>query len=164
MRLNLTSIIHTPGTQLPFDLSFDFRSLELSGQQPLTEPVRMTGQVRNQAGMLLLEGALSTTLQLHCDRCGRAYEEETHIPLSFPLAEELAGEDEGEFILLEEGELDLEDLAYTSFILGMDTKHLCSENCKGLCSACGADLNEESCRCKAETDPRWQALSQLLDT
>ena len=65
--------------------------------------------------------------------------------------------------LLENGEVDVGDLAYTAFLLAMDTKHLCSEDCKGLCPGCGVNLNREPCRCKKQVDPRWAALEQLLD-
>ena len=64
---------------------------------------------------------------------------------------------------LERDELALGDLVRETFILEMDTKHLCSEECKGLCAKCGADLNGGSCRCKPDIDPRLAALAQLLD-
>ena len=38
-----------------------------------------------------------------------------------------------------------------------------SEDCKGLCSRCGADLNLGPCACGKEIDPRLAVLSQLLD-
>ena len=45
--------------------------------------------------------------------------------------------------------------------MNVEGKYLCSEDCKGLCSTCGADLNEGECGCsKGNIDPRW---SQLLD-
>ena len=50
-----------------------------------------------------------------------------------------------------------------AFVLAMDTKNLCSDDCKGLCPKCGADLNQGPCSCRPETDPRWAALSQLLN-
>ena len=31
------------------------------------------------------------------------------------------------------------------------------------CPKCGADLNIGPCQCKPETDPRWAALSKLLN-
>ena len=61
------------------------------------------------------------------------------------------------------GKVDVEDLARTAFILGMDTKTLCSEDCKGLCARCGADLNLGPCSCKKEVDPRLAALAKLLE-
>ena len=57
------------------------------------------------------------------------------------LAEELQNEENDEIVLLEDGMVDVGDLARTAFILDMDTKTLCSEDCKGLCPRCGADLN-----------------------
>ena len=56
----------------------------------------------------------------------------------------------------------VEELARDAFILDMDTKFLCSEDCKGLCSGCGANLNREACRCKKAVDPRLAKLAQLL--
>ena len=76
----------------------------------------------------------------------------------------MEGEEDGEIVLLDDGEIDIGDLAYTAFILDMDTKHLCSEDCKGLCSKCGKDLNEGDCDCpKKEIDPRLAILQKLLD-
>ena len=72
------------------------------------------------------------------------------------------GED-GELIPLENGQLDLDEAAATAFVLGMDTKNLCSDDCKGLCAKCGADLNLGPCGCGPDVDPRLAALAQLLD-
>ena len=53
-------------------------------------------------------------------------------------------------LLIAEDEVDLAELARDAFILDMDTKTLCSEDCKGLCPRCGADLNLGPCSCKKE--------------
>ena len=60
-------------------------------------------------------------------------------------------------------ELDLDEVVTTAFVLAMDTTNLCSEDCKGLCAKCGADLNLGPCGCRPEVDPRLAALAQLLD-
>ena len=57
----------------------------------------------------------------------------------------------------------VDELMQEVFLLEMDMKNLCSEDCKGLCSGCGADLNREPCRCKKEIDPRLAKLAQLLE-
>jgi uncharacterized protein len=79
------------------------------------------------------------------------------------LAEELQNEDSDDIVLLEAGQVDVGELARTAFILEMDTKTLCSEDCKGLCSRCGADLNLGPCGCKKEGDPRLAVLAKLLE-
>jgi uncharacterized protein len=41
-------------------------------------------------------------------------------------------------------------------------KTLCSENCKGLCPVCGANLNACSCGCSAlPVDPRLAILKNI---
>ena len=69
----------------------------------------------------------------------------------------------GDIVLLEAGTVDVGDLARTAFLLDMDTKPLCSEDCKGLCPRCGADLNLGPCSCGKETDPRLAVLAKLLE-
>ncbi len=163
MRLNLREIIHVPGASLPFDFEMDFSNLEWNGEKPAVRPVRVTGQVRNMAGALVLECEAFTTLELNCDRCLAPFTRDMRVRLDTLLATELAGEESDEIILLEKDELALGDLVRETFILEMDTKHLCSEACKGLCAKCGANLNESSCNCKPDIDPRLAALAQLLD-
>ena len=164
MRLNLKNIINVPGGVCPFSYELDLSDLEFGGAHPIDQPVRVTGQVRNMAGALVLEGTAATTLHLVCDRCAKPFAREKTVRLETLLAQELADErSDDEIVLLEDGEVDVGDLARTAFILGMDTKTLCSEDCKGLCPRCGADLNLGPCSCGKETDPRLAVLAKLLE-
>ena len=54
--------------------------------------------------------------------------------------------------------LDLVDLAAEQFQLALPMKPLCRDDCQGLCSRCGADLNRGRCACPANADPRWESL------
>lgn len=163
MRLDLREIIHVPGASLPFSFQLDLSQEEFFGEHPIPRPVTVEGSVKNIADVLVLEGEAKSLLDYTCDRCMSGFSRKKTVPLSFLLAETLEGEDDGEIVLLEDGEIDVGELAYTAFILDMDTKHLCSEDCKGLCPGCGVNLNQEPCRCKKQADPRWAALEQLLN-
>ena len=163
MRLNLREMIHTPGASIPFDFQLDLSELDFYGEKPVKSPLRVYGQVRNAAGALMLEGRAVTTLELVCDRCGKTFRREKIVPIDTLLATELEDEENADIVLLDEDALDIGELATTAFILAMDTKNLCSEDCKGLCPGCGVNLNETPCRCRPETDPRLAALAQLLD-
>ena len=163
MLLNVKPILHTPGKQLDFQFSMDLSDLEFAGHYPVTQPVEVTGQVRNTADVLELELTARTTLDAVCDRCGKEFSREKEITYQCLLAEELQNEDNDEIVLLEDGQADVGDLARTAFILGMDTKTLCSEDCKGLCPRCGADLNLGPCSCRKEVDPRLAVLAKLLE-
>ena len=163
MRLNLKDIIHVPGASIPFEFELDYTGMEFNGETPVTEPVRVSGRVRNVADALLLEGEAVTTLSLVCDRCLKPFSQELTLPVSMLLAEELEDEENDEIVLLENGEADLDEIFTTALVLSMDAKHVCSEDCKGLCPTCGANLNDGPCGCRKEIDPRLAALAQLLD-
>ncbi len=163
MRLDLRDIIHVPDASKPFRFQLDLSDLEFYGKHLITRPVQVEGSVTNHAGALVLEGTASSLLDLACDRCGKEFSRKKVVPLDCLLATELEDEENDEIILLDGNEVDLDEVAGTAFILAMDTKNLCSEDCKGLCAKCGADLNNGPCGCRPEVDPRLAALAQLLD-
>ena len=163
MLLNVKPILHTPGKRLDFQFELDLSDMEFSGRCPISRPVAVSGEVRNTAGILELSLNARSTLDAVCDRCGKAFVQEKDVLFACMLAEELQNEENDEIVLLEDGMVDVGDLARTAFILDMDTKTLCSEDCKGLCPRCGADLNLGPCSCKKETDPRLAVLAKLLE-
>ena len=163
MLLNVKPILNTPGKRLDFQFELDLSDMEFSGRYPISRPVAVSGEVRNTAGILELTLNAKSTLDAVCDRCGKAFAQEKDVPFACMLAEELQNEENDEIVLLEDGMVDVGDLARTAFILDMDTKTLCSEDCKGLCPRCGANLNLGPCSCKKETDPRLAVLAKLLE-
>ena len=164
MKLDLKPLAQQPGGVLPFALQADLSGVEWNGAQPFVQPVRVEGQVRNRAGALELKARLETVLSLSCDRCARPFQREKTVEYETLLAFELANEESDDIVVLnKDGELELDELMREVFLLEMDTKNLCSPDCKGLCSGCGADLNSEPCRCKKEIDPRLAKLAQLLE-
>ena len=164
MRLDLRNVIHVPDAKKSFQYQLDLSQLDFWGRKPICRPVSVEGSVTNHAGALILSGTACSVLDLVCDRCGKEFSREKVVPLDSLLADKLENEDsEDDIILLSGSELDLDEAVTTAFVLAMDTKSLCSENCKGLCPKCGADLNLGPCGCRPEPDPRWAALAQLLD-
>ena len=163
MLIDVRPILHTPGKRLDFQFTLDLSNLDFNGRTPAKEPVAVDGFIRNSADVLNLEMTAKTTLDAVCDRCGKEFRQEKSVFYSCVLAEEVQNEDNDEIVLLENGKVDVGDLARTAFILDMDTKTLCSEDCKGLCPRCGADLNLGPCSCKKEIDPRMAALAKLLE-
>ena len=164
MKLNLKRFAQEPGAVLPFDFELDLSRVEWNSRRPFAHNLRITGRVRNMAGAMMLDAKLSCVLSLVCDRCSKSFEREKTVEYETLLAFELANGESDDIVLLDgNGELDLDGLMEEVFLLEMDTKNLCSEDCKGLCSGCGADLNREPCRCKKEIDPRLAKLAQLLE-
>ncbi len=163
MILDVKRIINTPGGRIDLRFEQDLSDVDFGGVCPAVRPVSVVGQVRNIAGMLRLQLEMDTTLSCVCDRCAARFDKPFHLPLEYLLAEELEDEENDEILLLDNGTVDLAELVREAFILNMDTKTLCREDCKGLCPGCGANLNYEACRCKKEIDPRLAALAKLLE-
>ena len=161
--LDVRPILYAPGQSIDFRLSLDLSGLDFGGRRPITRPVDVSGTVRNRADALFLELSASTTLDASCDRCGKRFQLPKSTEFHCVLAESLQDDDNEEIVLLQDGQVDVGELARTAFVLDMDTKTLCSEDCKGLCPRCGANLNEGPCACAPEPDPRWAALASLLD-
>ena len=163
MLLNVQKIINAPGERIEFQFDLDLSDVDFGGLYPAQDPVVVTGDVRNTAGMLLLQFTASTTLKSVCDRCLKPFDNPTSVQCSYVLAEEVEDERSDSIIVLENGCVDAGDLARTAFILEMDVKTLCSEDCKGICPGCGVNLNQGSCTCKIEVDPRLAVLAKLLE-
>ena len=163
MVLNVQKIINAPGERMDFQFDLDLSGVDFGGRYPVQKPVVVSGDVRNVAGMLLMQFTANTVLDSVCDRCLKEFSQDKEIRYECMLADELEDEENDDIILLEDGCVDLGDLAKTMFILEMDSKTLCSEDCKGICPGCGVDLNQGSCTCKKEVDPRLAVLAKLLE-
>jgi uncharacterized protein len=59
-------------------------------------------------------------------------------------------------------ELDLTETLKQYRLAGLLLAPLCREDCAGICSQCGVDLNENSHDCEPALDPRWEKLRELL--
>ena len=165
MKLGLSKIIETPGASVPFSTSVDLSDLCYGVSYPVSEPVVAEGLVRNTAGVLMMTGSIRTTIHGICDRCAAEFDRDIDFPIDVVLVTEFANEEnEDEWVFPLEGDsADLDDIVRTVFVLNLDSKLLCKEDCAGLCCRCGKNLNDGPCNCQKELDPRFAALKQLLE-
>ncbi len=72
------------------------------------------------------------------------------------------GASETEIGYYDDGSLLLEDVLREQVLLSLPARTLCREDCKGICSRCGANGNNDPCSCEATpADPRWSALAGI---
>ncbi|MBR5542975.1 MAG: DUF177 domain-containing protein [Oscillospiraceae bacterium] len=161
MQINIKQLRDRDISVLPFEFVTDISDIEPT----VASPVKVSGEIRNQADVIILSMTIEAERNLVCDRCAKEFSRVTSVPFEACVVDHLDNEDdEDDFIICETDLLEIGELAVSMFILGFDSKNLCSEDCKGLCQICGANLNEQTCDCKEESiDPRLQILSQLLD-
>ena len=163
MRLNLREIINIPGGCIPFSYELDLSGLDFESVKAIKSPVPIKGTIKNIAGVLTLNAAVPIDMVCICARCLREFSMNRVLHVEAVLADELQDEDNPDIFLLDGDYIDLDEVIITYFVLNMDQKFLCREDCKGLCEKCGKNLNEGPCDCRPDIDPRLAALQQLLD-
>ena len=162
MKLDLRKIMDNPGSSLPFEYELPTERLDFPSVRQYVKKPYAAGCIYNEAGVLQLKGNIHAEMCCVCDRCGCDFRYVKDTQLNAAIVEEDDGENPENFVL-EGDEIDLDDVLSTCFILDMDTKLLCKEDCKGLCPKCGKNLNLGPCGCQKEIDPRFAVLEQLLD-
>ena len=158
MFIQLEAIFNGGVERLPLDYEFDFSKEELGGVFPFTTPVILKGEIRNTAGIVTIEAKADFSMDVTCDRCAEDITLDFTVDVEHGLVATLNHEDNDDYILLEDMQLDVRQLTLEDIYLALPGKFLCDEDCKGLCSECGANLNETSCNCEKPIDPRWAAL------
>ena len=72
-------------------------------------------------------------------------------------------DEESTFVSPGENQVSLDGKIYENLMADIPIRIVCKDDCKGLCSHCGVNLNFEQCACTDDVDPRWEALQKLKD-
>jgi uncharacterized metal-binding protein YceD (DUF177 family) len=143
------------------------------------ERLRGTLNFVNGGDLVNIDGEVHTTLALPCSRCLA----DAHLPVSiepdehFPIDQvchpnrQPEEDDELDIVLstviyLDQGRpiLDLDELLRQWLVAELPIRILCKDDCAGLCTTCGANLNETTCTCAPATENKpLGALASLLE-
>jgi uncharacterized protein len=152
-----------PGTVLLFE----------GGTHRVFRDFQVEGTLQRSGLVFRLRGTLKGVLETECDRCLSRFDRpvETDIEVRAVLGEgevppKAAGgggeEEVAPIYLTAQTALDLSDAIREAVLLEIPIKNLCAEDCRGLCTQCGANQNLETCSCdRASRDQRWSALREL---
>ena len=109
-----------------------------------------------------MDGTLDAELELICGRCLEPFDFRDRIGIRHSLQPEGRELDPDAFAY--EGEtFDLGSMVRELVEVNLPMKPLCSEACRGLCPACGANWNRGACQCRPESEgPLAVALKKLI--
>lgn len=164
VKVNVAKVRYSEGESILFDLVEEFSSFDL-GSEALSfhAPVHVQLQVNKTNRAMLVYGNIQTELEATCGRCLETYV----CPLSLSFHDEWvfraqATEDLLESaLLLDKDEVDITERIFEQIVLALPMKFICSAECQGLCSVCGANRNLTSCHCgEDDINPRFAALGQ----
>lgn len=143
LRVNVGFLLNQPaGTSreitfdLPdFKLSPDFETTSLNGNIRITRtPQGVLGQVDFKANM-----------PATCVRCLEDYIQSLHTNFTELFSYKSHPTIELGMVIPEDGNIDFAPLVREYLLLEVPIKLLCKEDCKGLCSICGENLNQTTC-------------------
>jgi uncharacterized protein len=184
MRVNIDEIKET-GLERSWDVTRDQLDEVVRDDRAgyrAAAPARVSARLEKLARRVRLRAA--TRAELNCP-CGRCLAPVTlAVPVEFelslvpddeapPQSEEGRDREEGppggSFRAEEADEehyhgkvIDLDPILREQILLSLPAYPVCRESCKGLCPACGQDLNERECGCDRHVpDPRWAGLEKL---
>lgn len=134
------------------------------GESEFVGPVRVRVRAVRVGDWVEVEGSLDTTARLTCGRClaefvaplgGEFALTYTHGPDAETGGAETQEKEieasETELIYFRGEEIDLTEAVQEQVILALPLRALCTQDCKGLCAGCGADLNHGACTCGPST-------------
>jgi uncharacterized protein len=171
MIFNVAQLMKSPvGTSFSSDIHEE--DIQLDEDVKVIGPIDGHVRMRRVDQGLLVDGWVDLTIELTCARCLKQFEQPMHVPFEerfYPTVDVITGvslpsiEEEDVFPINEHHEVDLTEAIRQAVILSIPMMPLCKEDCAGLCSQCGHDLNLGPCNCEPiEIDNRLSVLQTLL--
>ena len=165
MLIDLSDIIKDYGGKLKISRDFNMQDIDCMGESfTFIGDCHLDGYIMNNTKSLELNATVTGKAEAHCARCQKP----VTIDVSFPVLEILVREDgeidQDEDVVVYSGhEIEITDILVNSFMMNASGRYLCSEDCRGLCSHCGTDLNLSDCDCNKEyIDPRLEKLAEIM--
>jgi uncharacterized protein len=118
------------------------------------EPAHVQLELRQADRMLAVTGTVDANVAGQCDGCLEDVNMLVHVDVDERL-DPAHGRDVdpfGESNVLTGERLDVADLAQQNVVSALPMGLRCSQDCKGLCELCGANLNTEECSCIRSSD------------
>ena len=123
-------------------------------------------------GELVVVGTVSLEISVPCRRCAEpvAGAQETSFDGRFVVHGNPRANADSEqydpdvFALDQHGSIDLTELLRETAIASISPNVICRDDCAGLCTVCGNNLNDRDCGCEEyDVDSRWAPLKELLE-
>ena len=128
----------------------------------LLKPVYFSCDIYKMINDVRVKGSISTQIESNCDRCMDTfaldingdfeiyYRPKPHQRLKD--REDMSPEELG-ILYYQNDTIDLHSTIKDSIQLEIPMKLLCEDNCLGLCTQCGTNLNKVKCQCQKEETP-----------
>jgi len=129
---------------------------------PPGSPVELDLRLESVVEGVLVTGTATVEIRGECVRCLGEVADELEVDIQELFVYPGSDATEEEASRLEGDLIDLEPLLRDGVVLDLPFRPLCREDCQGLCTECGARLEDNSRHThEAPLDPRWETLHRL---
>lgn len=156
------------GEKKVIDIDFTLTPEPIDGVSFLSDAA-VRGSVTDNAGYMRLSLVVELAYRTECARCLETVERtfstdfERTVVTPGMLSQQQIDDNVDEYVVVENGVLDVDGELRDTLILEFPTKVLCSEECEGLCPVCGKP-RRLGCGCvEKHIDPRLAVLAKLLE-
>jgi uncharacterized protein len=146
MKINLKQLFDIVGEEKKLHYSIPLNELSDINGYEFASPVIIDGSIFNRAGIVNMNFSTEFSLKIICDRCLKSLDREFHFEFDHIIVKAL-NTDNDDYIIADGESIDVNEIAISDLLLQLPSKMLCSEECRGLCCVCGADLNDSECSC-----------------
>ena len=169
MHIQLADVLFEEGRTFHYEIPLERDVMEVGRESfALYEKSPVVLDIVNTGGQVIeIEGSCQVSAKIPCGRCLK--EVETSFMLSISRKLDMKGSEQERMQrldgvdLITGTKLDVDRLVYDGLLAQWPMRVLCKEECKGLCSTCGADLNTNPCGCDRQSlDPRMAAISDIF--
>ncbi|HIX77620.1 MAG TPA: DUF177 domain-containing protein [Candidatus Fusicatenibacter merdavium] len=169
MEISLVKLLSRDGASETHRLPLEISEIEIGGTAyPVLEsqPVEIT-LTHEGDYVLKITGGTKLKLELSCARCLCPVEKEFLLDfdrkIDFNLTEEEREDLEEDSAFVDKDVLNVEALIRNELLVQWPIRVLCKDDCKGICSRCGANLNFQTCDCDTTVpDPRMAAIRDIF--
>jgi uncharacterized protein len=130
-------------------------------QVPAGAPVELDFRLESVVEGVLITGEVHAPIRAECGRCLDPVDDAVAVDVQELFTYEPVDATDEQPLLVGDF-IDLEPLVRDAVVLGLPANPVCTDDCPGLCTTCGARLADvEDNHRHDELDPRWAALAQL---
>ena len=116
----------------------------LGGNYVFPNGIRINANYQSDGEGIVATGSFCGEVNISCARCLK----EVLYTVDFEFAEYYKEQQEDGVYTYTGNVIDLTTMLKDNVVINLPVKVLCKQECKGLCSACGQDLNVGECGCK----------------
>ena len=170
MRISLSEVMNLSGNSKTIEAPIEMDSFAYDGGEYdfiSREPVIIKLNKVSPRTLRFLAKS-RCVLSAECSRCLEPVE----LPFEINVDDELildenggacTRDDDEKLSFVKDYELDVDNFIKEELMIGFPLKVLCSEECRGICPKCGANLNKGECGCdRTVLDPRMAKIRDLF--